>query len=106
MRSGTKAARFYAVAGLTALLGLGGCEGAAELTRIGRDLFGGAEGPAACPADAPGQEGRSCPPAGQTPALDSSATMVRTPLYCYRTLAAITCYDSPDPQASPSRRVQ
>ena len=98
------------MAGLAALLGLGGCESAAELTRIGRNLFGGAEAPETCPMGAPGtvadQEDRACRPAGQALAPDSSATMVRTPLYCYRTLAAITCYDSPDPQASPSRRVQ
>ena len=32
--------------------------------------------------------------------------LAAAPLYCYRTLGAITCYAAPDPQASDSRRVQ
>jgi hypothetical protein len=100
-----RATRFCMLAGLTALLGLGGCDGMTELALTGGGLFGGAMTGDDCPTAAAGEDDRSCRVEEQAQAL-GPAPIVETPLYCYRTLAVITCYDSPDPQASPSRRVQ
>lgn len=120
MRRGNRtmrAARLRALAGLMALLGLGGCGGAASLALTGASLVSlvttdklltdhlvsWARDEDCSAVKAAEDEGYCRPPAAG--AADDTVLVVKAPLYCYRTLGAVTCYDAPDPQASPGLRV-
>lgn len=117
-----RAARRWPVAGAALLFGLGGCAGIAPSTaapgpdaippaRAGAsaadaslvDRFVSWMGSGLCPA---AEDGGCCEIAEKAGASAAPVTVVEAKLYCYRTLAAITCYEAPDPQASSNRLVR
>lgn len=114
-----RAARFCGVAGTIALLGLGGCSEPTSLALTGASLISFAATDKFlmdhvaswatgkdCSMAAAGADGRYCRPDEEIATPGFQTLIAESPLYCYRTLAEITCYESPDPQASASRRVQ
>lgn len=119
-----RAAHFRALAGAAALLALAGCDSTAGIVLTGASIVSFAATDKFlsdhvvswargedCSTLAAFEDGDYCRPeeAEASAALlgpGRSAAVVEAPLYCYRTLAEITCYDAPDPQASDGIRVQ